>query len=364
MAEFSEACQMARTAYQAELDQYNIRVGEHRQAKRDLRQRSEELDQARQRLADAEAVLAAANNAWDAHTDGVRAGPDLGVPNVEAGVQPPDAPPAGAAVAGIFQSRQPPNFNAWAAGSAADLSAWQAAADAALQTAIDLRDVAVAAEAVVAQRQAELAAAEAAEQAAREAEQNANAAKMEAKGRVTLARAQVLNVCGEETASGPIGGGGEFKVDPGVLPDDERRVRDRLESLPDEETDGIREVNLLDELGPTSSVVPEGFVSGNYSPILQRINLFISNHLESTLKHEVGHHVHLNRLSDAARARWKAFYETGDNGKKEPEGKMPTDYATVDDGQGFAEVYEHLRDDKALDPEVKRLIEDLLAELN
>lgn len=363
MAEFSQACQMARDAYQAEYSQYEAALRNLRQAKIDLRVKTGELDRARDRLADAEAALTAANTAWDAHVDGIRANPALGVPNVEAGVQPPDAPPAGAAVAGIFPARQAPDFNAWAAGAPSDQSAWHAAADPALQRAIDLRDVAVDAESVATQRRAEFAAAEAAAQAAREAEQNASAARREAKGRITLARAQVHNVCGEETASGALGGGGEINVDPGVLPDHERRVRDKLESLPDEETDGIREINLLEEFGPPSSFNPEVSIYGKYSPFRRRIRLYLFGHQEETLKHEVGHHVHLNRLSDAARDRWKTFYETGDNGKEEPVGKMPTGYATTDEGEGFAEVYEHLRDDKALDPEVKQLIEDLLEEL-
>lgn len=364
VAEFSAGCQLARDAHQAGRDAYDTALREYLRAKSDLNASAGAVDVARRRHADAEAALDAANDDWDVYIAGVRAGPDLGVANVEAGVQPPNAPPAGASVAGIFPSRQPPIFNAWAAGDAADQSAWQTVAAGALQRAVELGSVAGDAEAAVMQRTAELTAAQAAEEAAREVEQNAGAARTEAAGRYKLARAQALDVCGDEVATRPIGGGGEFNVHPGVLPDDERRVRERLESLPDEETTGIREIDLRDIVGPPSSTAPFWPVLGVYHPVGNTIELFVFGHQENTLKHEVGHHVHLDLLSAPARERWKTFYETGTNGQPRPDGQMPSQYAATNEREGFAEVYEHLRDDRALDPEVKQLIEELLGELS
>jgi len=103
--------------------------------------------------------------------------------------------------------------------------------------------------------------------------------------------------------------------------------------------------------------------AGEYRVGSQTIHLFILGHSEDTLKHEIGHHVYFHRMTEAARIRWKQFFEQGTNGQMVPAGKMPTDYASENEIEGFAEAYRFLRDNETLNPDLKQLLEDLLGGL-
>jgi len=362
MPDFSPQCQAARDAYQAATEAYRAARDAHLASQAAARRALDALNQAQQRLNDAQAALAQAEADWDAHTNGVRAAPALGVAGVEAGVQPPQAPPAGAAVAGLFFTRVAPNFHIWALGDAAPRSAWLAAADASMQQGNRLKAAAEQAQARLAQATAAHADAVRAEAGARAAEQAAADARTQASAAASAALAQIAAACAGETASQPFGDDGEFQVDPGVLPEDEEKVRERLESLPEEETEGLEEIELQEELGSQSE--DGGIVAGQYTVGSQTVELFLGGHNERVLKHEVGHHVYYHRMDDAARERWDRFYAQGSHSQQVPAGKMPTGYAATAAREGFAEVYEYYRDGLPLDPEVRQLIEELLAGLD
>jgi hypothetical protein len=363
MGDFTPACQVARDAYQAAYNDYLAARDAYIRAESALSRAVEALNQAQQRLDNAQDALDRANDAWEAHLTAVKSDPTLAVPGVEAGVAPPQTPPDGAAIAGLFRARTPPNFSIWALGDPEPLDAWGDAANRALQKTVTLRAAAQQAGDAVAQRTTERDAAATAEQSARQIEQNARTARSQASATASAALAQVKTACAGQTATYPLDGG-EIEVAPGILPEDEKAVRDRLDSLPDEEKEGLNKVDIQDELGPPSPAAAMGVVAGQYRVSSQRIQLFIFGHSEKVVKHELGHHVYFDRLPETARERWRQFYGNGTNKQKVPAGKMPTGYATTDEQEGFAEVYEFLRDGKPLEPEVKQLIEELLREIN
>jgi hypothetical protein len=362
VADFSPACQAARLVYQRAMTAYFAARADHLRAIADHRTAVDELGRARQQLDRAQAALIRANDAWDGQTRTVETAPALGVPNVEAGVvRSPEPPPADVAIAALFHARIEPNFSIYAAGDAPALNIWQRAADAALQSNANLRAAALGSVADLAREAAQHAAAVTAETAARQSEQNAAAIRSEASARGSAALAEVLKVCAGQVANHPLGGGGEIHVGPAVLPDDEARLREKLDSLPDAETEGLDMVEVREE---SSEMAGDGHCAGNYRPSSRAIRLFMLGHDERVLKHEVGHHVYFNRLSATAVARWKQFYADGSHHHPQPVGQMPTAYAATGDGEGFADVYEYYRDGKRLHPEVQRLMEELLGELS
>lgn len=364
MSDFSSACQTARAAYQAAMNSYYAARDAHVHAQSVLRSATDALRDAQRALTQAQNASRAADAAWDAHVAAIKADPSLAVPTVETGVLPPTAPPAGAAVAGPIQSRTPPNFSIWAAGIPTDLSRWQTAADRALQRAVVLKAAADQARTALNAKTAQHATSAAAEATARAAELTARAARTAASNAAVAERAKVHTACAGQHTSHPLGGGGEIVVDPGVLPDDETKVRRRLESLPEKEKRGIHKVEMGDDVKKDPDTGQTEWTAGEYAIGAQTIHLYILGHTEKTMKHEVGHHVYFHRMTEAARDRWKRFFQQGTNGQVVPTGKMPTQYATTDEAEGFAEAYEFLRDNKPLDPAVKQLLEDLVGGLS
>lgn len=313
-----------------------------------------------QTLVQATKIRDHANQTWDAAVTRVRRDPSLGVAGVTAGILPQDPKPEGATGAGLFEARLIKDFSLWSTGSDSPLSDWLQVADTAMRQLRKLAKTARDAEAVVVPLEAARDIAKNKHDVADARVQAAVKDSEKAWNRSVEALAKVIRTCGSQKGRYPIAGGGRVEVDPGVPIKDEKAVIDRLASLPKGETKDLDKVSLRDRVVPDRDK-PGRVTAGTY--IDKEIDLNTFGHEEETLKHEVGHHVYFRHLNESARLEWEAFYKTGDNGKKQPVGKMPTGYASTKASEGFAEVYEFLRDNKPLDPDVKRLLEKLLKKL-
>lgn len=360
MADFSLPCQKARQAYQQTLVDHKAAVQRRQRAHAKAKTAKADLDRKQAALTQAEVSMNQANQNWDGEVARIRTDPTLGVAEVQAGVLPQDPRPAEATGAGKFRARQIPAFSLWAKGGDQSLSHWLQQADLLMNRLNKLRDTAIAAAAEVARREAARDAGQVLHAAAKAKAKVATQEAEQVFEQTVEALAKIKRVCGKQRARHPFTGGGTIIIDPGVTPDNEKEVRDRLATLPKNETKGLKEIEMRNRSVPDPKN-PNGVIAGRYGAGNIELNEF--GHKEDTLKHEVGHHVYLHHFPEKVQLEWDAFFNAGDNGKKRPVGKMPTGYATTNPSEGFAEAYEFLRDNKPLDPDLKILLEKLLGEI-
>ena len=366
--EFSADCQAARQAMQAAWDAWGAASDAVRDARQEVRAKEREAAEAGEALAAARDAEAAANAAWDALIVSVTSGPALGVGGLEAGL---GTPPEGGNAAGPFPTRPGGSIVIWARDERPDpLHAWHAEADRRIQENRDLG--AAAAGARDARARAEFAR-DAADEALADASFALHTALMaddQARAAYETARSAVSTACAGQTFSTGGEDGPEIVVDPGVLPEDEERVKDRLDSIPENELEDLDDIEMHDEPGHAFTYTDantgeevDTIAAGTYGS--DGVNLYdvIGPRAEEVLKHEIGHHV-FSRLPDDAVQEWRRWYETGDNKLRAPRGRMPSGYASRDAGEGWAECYEMFRDHPdRLDPEAREKVRELLGRL-
>lgn len=150
----------------------------------------------------------------------------------------------------------------------------------------------------------------------------------------------------------------EIKFHPRLSEDEKKKIKGILMDppkgkIPKKHKICLKEINLKGKHGPTRNVYGRVVIaSGDYNRETGVINDYYPPEV-STVKHEIGHHVYYKKISKRMRERWKKFWATH---KK----KMPTNYATWHESEGFAEVYEYLMNGKKLDPEVEKEMKDIL----
>ena len=146
-----------------------------------------------------------------------------------------------------------------------------------------------------------------------------------------------------------------------VKPHQEKEVLRVLKGIPESQLVGLSEITLHgkpsdrdlpvkdERTGETVRVEP----GATYSPRDKSIVDWYPPEARE-IKHEIGHHVYYERLSDAQRAEWETFWGTNTD-------KMPTDYARKNNAEGFAEAYEFFYDrPDDLNEDVKEKIHRLL----
>lgn len=139
---------------------------------------------------------------------------------------------------------------------------------------------------------------------------------------------------------------------PGVSDAFANRCVDAYEKLPERETKAIWSVQIMKDEEATDS----GYYARNlatYSPVNKRIEMYetaLEGHPESetetTMTHEVGHHVFDKRLAVESKEEWRSFW-------KENKDAMPTEYAKTKASEGFAETYAYVRTGKGVLSPVK-----------
>lgn len=175
--------------------------------------------------------------------------------------------------------------------------------------------------------------------------------------KVDKARKKVLDACPEKKVSLP--GGVDIFIDPTVVEGDDLAAAIKvLGTLPPKEMEGLKGIYVY---GANPDEYGEKLLAGDYDHNTSKIRMFPGGHDKRTIKHEIGHHV-WNRLSEEAKERWTRFWEMGGVGSRTTSdgGAMPTSYATTNHREGFAEVYEALRDNEPLDPRAKGKMEEIL----
>ena len=365
--DFSQECQAARGRLQAAYTALTQAFDALRSARIARRQAQRRADEANRALREATDERTRAEAAWDAHIAAIAADPTLGA-NVDADFVPSSTGPGQFTITiGPFELSNGGRNILRGAGVQQDLSAWETAGAAALNETLRLaRETEQACTEEAARRQV----AQNAQQAADQADQAfaaAQAAKDQAKTALETARAAVDTACAGQTKTEPLNGG-ELTVDPGVLPEDEERVEDKLDDIPDDQLEGLDGVTLLDQEGrehvyvdPNDGTEVTIEVAGVYSGGYITIFGGTGPGIEETIKHEVGHHVYRRRLPAAGQDRWDRFWNAGDNRLKPPRGKMPTGYAGQSASEGFAEAYEYFHDYPGrLDPDTRREIAEIL----
>jgi hypothetical protein len=123
------------------------------------------------------------------------------------------------------------------------------------------------------------------------------------------------------------------------------------EYVPDAHTDGLQEINFNE--GMIHNGITEAY--GTYHPPTAKITLAhnadnIAVFGGATVVHEVGHHVHLAKMTDEGAAAWGAISQKGQSAKISA-------YARTNQGEHFAEAYRayqrgehHRKNLKALEP--------------
>ena len=344
--EFTQACQAARTAMQNAWNAYGAASAAAAAARTEVSAKEREQGLAKEARVRAQQTENAANAAWDAQIMSITADPTLGVKDLEAGI---GEGAAGTGGAGPFATRAGTDIGLWARSEFPErLSEWHALADQAMQENTRL---ARAASSATTRRVAAEAAYDAAQEALADASfelHKALIARDKAEAAFEASQAAVATACvGQSSTSGD---DPEILIAPGVLPEDEQRIKDRLESLPEVETDGLEEIEMTGEEGHEFSYTDENTeqkvtttAGGTYAGNDVTINDVTGEKAEEIFKHEVGHHVY-EKISDEARNAWNSWYETGQNTLKAPAGKMPTGYASRNADEGFAECYEMFHD--------------------
>lgn len=109
-----------------------------------------------------------------------------------------------------------------------------------------------------------------------------------------------------------------------------------LAEIPDHHLDGLRRIEFH-ENAPIPNRRTTGGAIGVYDPEARLIRLAsnadnIAVYGGRTLYHEVGHHVHLSRLTDEAAREWNAISDAGRNARVSA-------YARTNQGEHFAEAY-------------------------
>jgi hypothetical protein len=180
--------------------------------------------------------------------------------------------------------------------------------------------------------------------AAQKANQDAQAAY---EGAVQAARA----ACGSDPKMQPTSNGSEFGVDPLVSPGQRDKAVKTINLLRPAEVAGMKIVQHYDHPGPKDAFAVWNQDGDN------KVHLYDSAARAAIIKHEVGHWVYHNKLSDQDRKNWKDSW--GAN-----KAKMPTSIAKDDEDQGFAECYEKIRDNEPLDPAIKAAINKILEKIH
>ena len=181
--------------------------------------------------------------------------------------------------------------------------------------------------------------------------------------RVRAAREEMARVCQGQLVTIDLPGGCTLRQEPGVKDEARERVRDLIRTkIPDGDLDGLTDITLSDDPPPRREVEvrEEGGgtgrrsvdADGSYDRSAKRI-VDWDPPREETIKHEIGHHVYFDRFTDEQRQRWTTFW-------RQHRDRMPTDYAKTHEKEGFAEVYEWLRDRKALDDAVLEMMLSLV----
>jgi|GEM_PF-5259919 len=370
MPGFNKACQAARSEYQKAHKAYREALSARRKARSNRRNAEREEDRARTARDKAKAERVNAEKKWDDKTDAIQADPTFGVAGVTAGVIPKNSegPTDASGNAGPYPLSNGSSFSLWVKGDDAAVSQWHTEASNKLAETITLAQKA-------GDTRAEEAAAENRYQGAADKLQQARQAYDAANAQVTAAETASKNAeqkvktdCNGQTSTSRLDGG-ELVIHPGVLPEDEKRVKGRIDGIPDKEKDGLRKVEMKDENGgdmsytdPNNGKRMDGQIAGTYSWASKGVTMYDGSGpgLEETIKHEIGHHVYSSKLSIDAQKKWREFWDKDNNKLKSPRGKMPTGYAGVSASEGFAEVYEAYYDNENLDPETKAKLEELL----
>lgn len=369
--EFTEDCQRERLRFQAAHNSWVQALDAVRAAREARHLAQRRSDEANRALREATEERTRAETAWDNQIAAISADPTFGA-NVDADFVPQSTGSGQfTAIIGPFPLSNDSRNILRGAGDQQGLSAWQAAGDTALTETVRLAQEAEQARVEEAAREQVAQDAEQALDQAIRAFTAAEAARDQAKDALDTAKAAVDSECDGQTRTQPLDGG-ELVVEPGILPEDEARVTDKLDDIPDNQVDGLGGVTLLDEdgrqhvyLDPNDGTEVTIKVAGFY--VNGHITIYVGSgpsipHVEATIKHELGHHVYSTRLPlPDVQDRWDRFWNDGDNRLKSPRGKMPTGYAGQSASEGFAEVYEYYHDyPDRLDPDTRREIEEIL----
>ncbi len=171
----------------------------------------------------------------------------------------------------------------------------------------------------------------------------------------------VREKCGEQVLVVDLGGGVRMRVEPHVDLSQQEDVEEVLrDKIPPDDKSGLDWIRLQGEPAEDPGVVIDERTgekreikrAGSYTRERRVIDDWYPPDV-GTIKHEVGHHVFHHRLTDEQRRAWQEFW------KRNVE-KFPTDYAKINNGEGFAEAYEFFRNDLDLDDEIRRLMEKLV----
>jgi hypothetical protein len=365
--EFTQACQSARQAMQ---NAWNVLTAAHDvagNARAEVRAKERQQEQAKTARDDAQQAENTANAAWDAQIMAITSDPTFGVKDLEAGLGEGEAGTAGA---GPFGTRAGGSLGLWARSEISErLAEWHTHADRALQENTRLANAAAAATTARTAAEATYSTAQEALADASFALHTALLTVDQAETAHQASRTTVAAACAGQQSSA--GDDPEITIAPGVLPEDEQRIKDRLDSLPDAETDGLEEIDMTGEEGHEFTYTDENTdeevtttAGGTYGGNDITINDVTGEKAEEIFKHEVGHHVY-KKMSDDTRQSWNDWYDDGNNSLKSPTGKMPTGYASRNPDEGFAECYEMFHDaPERLNTETREKIRAILGRLS
>jgi len=164
-----------------------------------------------------------------------------------------------------------------------------------------------------------------------------------------------------EGGSGPPdggdGGGGEMRIDKGKYSVATRSMIE-MADLPSQHTNGIKEIQFETDLSRMSD---ECNSLGYYNAQARTIVLFDSAQMidEGIPLHEIGHHVHLSKMTPAAADYWTDISQNGKNARIES-------YAKTNEYEHFAVAYKYYANGgsdrrrlKDMEPEAYRFVDKL-----
>lgn len=366
MPGFSAECQLARAAYET-ADAAWLQAIRTKNAAKSRKENAELVH--RRALDELNAAINTLNDLesqWDAIINSVRTDPTLATQFIVAEFRQQGPIPSGGEAIGPFPVRNQPNHALIGLAEVSSaLKDWANKGSRILSSLVGIVDSARKAKVIADDKLAVFDQAQNSLDDATKAFDQAESSLQAAKQAYDAAESEVKSKCSGQSDQSKHGGI-DMEICPGTLQKDEQELKDTLDRIPDKEKKGLTRVRIIDGPGHkfewedanTQKKIPTT-AAGTYGG--GEIDIYHGGSFAGprTIKHEIGHHVY-SILSDASRKKWDDFWLQGNNKLQTPLGKMPTDYSSRNSDEGFAESYQRYRCGGVLDPETRKMMQDIL----